>query len=102
MRIFNQPPWPPYDTLFFLVSDLTIQMFHARSKVVIAPSHKAQEPTAEEWAAAAEYTLTLSLPEGWEQHGKQTTELTLAIDYSGDAARIYYNDRRCIVGSLKS
>ena len=67
----------------------------------IAPSHKAQEPTAEEWAAAAEYTLTLSLPEGWEHHGNQTTELTLAIDYSGDAARIYYNDRTCIIAGLR-
>ena len=67
----------------------------ARSKVQVAPSHKAQEPTAAEWGAAAEYTLTLSLPEGWQRHGEQSTELTLAVDYSGDAARIYYKDRAC-------
>ena len=67
----------------------------ARSKVQVAPSHKAQEPTAAEWDAAAEYTLTLSLPEGWQRHGEQSTELRLAVDYSGDAARIYYKDRAC-------
>ena len=68
----------------------------ARSKVQVAPSHKAQEPTAEEWDTAAEYTLTLSLPEGWQRHGEQSTELTLAVDFSGDAARIYYKDRACL------
>ena len=46
-----------------------------------------------EWAAAEKYSLTLSLPAGWEQAGKQRMELTLAIDYAGDAARVYYKDR---------
>jgi hypothetical protein len=56
-------------------------------------SKKAQEPTAEEWKAAAEYNITLSLPKGWEGHDNQTTELVLAIDYAGDAARVYFKDR---------
>ena len=46
-----------------------------------------------EWAAAEKYSLTLSLPAGWEQAGRQRMELTLAIDYAGDAARVYYKDR---------
>ena len=58
-----------------------------------APSHKAQEPKMEEWAAAEKYSLTLNLPAGWDKRGEQSTELTLAIDYAGDAARIYYKDR---------
>lgn len=67
------------------------------SKVPVnAHSHKAQEPTAEEWAEAAEFKVTLSLPAGWAHQGNQTTELTLAIDYVGDAARLYYKDRACL------
>ena len=71
-------------------------------------SHKAQEPTAAEWELAAKYTITLSFPypagdtegctadhcpRGWLRHNNASTELTLAIDYQGDAARVYYKDR---------
>jgi hypothetical protein len=87
-------------------------------------SHKAQEPTAAEWALAAEYTITLAFPslpvaaageeskqlrpshlsqssllppKGWQRrdniNSNASWELTLAIDYAGDAARVYFKDR---------
>lgn len=43
-------------------------------------SSKAQEPTMEEWGAAAEFKLTLQIPEGFNA---TQTELILAIDYLG-------------------
>jgi beta-galactosidase len=54
-------------------------------------SGKPREPNATEWAAAAVYTLTVHL------NGTQTIrdgdEVRLAIDYAGDAARVYYGTR---------
>ena len=52
-------------------------------------SGKAQEPTAAEWAAAAVYTVQHFVPAGLTN----ASELLLAFDYAGDAARVYYKDR---------
>ena len=51
-----------------------------------------------EWGAAAEYKIKLSIPSRWQKQElvagpSQTVELTLAVNYSGDAARIYFGDR---------
>lgn len=55
-----------------------------------APSGKPQEPTAEEWLAAAEYTVELDQVAAYI-HG--SAEVRLAIDYAADCARIYLGER---------
>lgn len=57
--------------------------------IPLARSHKAQEPNMTDWEGAAHYTVTVSLAGGLAN----TTELLLAVDYIGDAARVYYKDR---------
>ncbi len=70
---------------------------------------KPQEPSAEDWLAAEEYDVEINLPDNFNS---STTEVRLAINYVGDAARVYYgnklltdnwysgyvNDGRCEVG----
>ena len=58
--------------------------------IPLAPSQKPQEPSAEDWRAAAEYKVDLaSLAAGIDG----STELRLAIDYVADAARVLLGDR---------
>ena len=57
-------------------------------EIPLAPSGKAQEPNADDWKAAAEYTIELGqLPING------SVELRFAIDYAADAARLYLGDR---------
>jgi len=51
-----------------------------------ARSGKAREPNTTEWKAAAVYKVSLNMP-------PQSTELRLAVNYKGDAARFYYKGK---------
>ena len=58
--------------------------------IPLAPSQKPQEPTAEDWHAAAEYTVELG---SLTADADGSIELRLAIDYAADAARVFLGDR---------
>lgn len=60
-----------------------------------APSKKAQEPTLEEWAAAAVYSVSLDPP----TLPDNSTELRLRVLYNGDAARLYTTPKGAAVPS---
>eukprot|EP00947_MAST-08B_sp_MAST-8B-sp1_P003902 g3902.t1 len=82
--------------------------------VPLAPSNKPREPTMEEWRAAANYTIRLqnpptppsplsssswsgswsgSGPSPFDDSAKDGIDVILAVDYVGDAARLYLGDR---------
>merc|ERR1711871_1650728 len=66
-----------------------IQPAGSPRKISTSADGKAQEPTFAEWQAAAKYNITLK----WPTSGTAGLEATLAVDYEGDAARIYYKGR---------
>lgn len=70
-------------------------------QIPVAKSGKPQEPSADDWADAATYSLELHFPRGEAdlrpglRHtaGDQSAvDLLLVIDYAADAARIYLDD----------
>ena len=85
----------------FDVEDLDIKSYYptvnliknagpARKIPLLNASGKPQEPTAEDWLGAEEYIVEINLPDNFNS---STTEVRLAIDYVGDAARIYFGNK---------
>eukprot|EP00038_Savillea_parva_P010016 m.187353 g.187353 ORF g.187353 m.187353 type:complete len:1053 (-) comp17044_c0_seq1:101-3259(-) len=68
---------------------LTTPAASPRAIPIDSASHKPREPNATEWEAAAVYTLTLHIPPSLSPN----VEVRLAVNYSGDAARVYYKNR---------